>query len=324
MNGESDPALTTAGLARRCGTPAPTERIGNAAYSLWKVERPLESRSPRFSRAFVAAILCGSLALLALGRWVAERTRAGDFLAAKAFGIALLAVVYLGPIAVLILLRRRPKAVGEPWTPPRDVPRGAVAFLAGSRARGRSVGWLGFERDLMAFRGAGFDFRLRREDFAPKGKLLRQFRGGASVPLRRPKGITNHGLRLTPGRITDAGFVADPKLWKEMEAAFTSWESGAFTSEPSLFPPVRPAPTVRPTLGWQDIVAPPIFMGLLFGSAGFLLPLPATPDGSPRSPYPLAVAGVLLGVVWPLLLWTTHLASRSTAREADRAARQGL
>ncbi len=321
-NGEPEDAVERAELLRCWGTPAPTERVGGFEYSLWKNPAPLPARVPRFSRTFVVALLAGCAALLAAGAWVAERTRQGDFLTAKGFALALVVLMYVAPLTAVVLSQRRRRAPeGEAESPPVGVPRHAVAACAGSLPRGRNVGWIWFEGDAMCFRGAGFDFRLRREDLVGRGSPLKSLGGKEGVALRRPKGISSHRLRVILGVIVNDAFYDDPKRWSNLGSEVSAWESGSFTKEPSLFPPVRPVPTVPPALGWRDWAAPALFMGLLLGGAGALLP--PSPERAGNPPVVLGLVGALFGLMWPFLIFSASWTAKATNGEVDRAIRKG-
>ena len=294
--------------------------IGGVRYSLWKTDEPLAARAPRFSRAFFLTTILGTAGLLAVASWVAGRIRQGDFLLGNVFVVTLCITLYGVPVFLVWQQRRRRPLVGVPEMPPRELPPDAVATFAVLRGRGRCLGWLWIDRDHLRFRGAGFDFDLKREDLATKGALGRKLR--AVVLLRRPKGISDHRLYLHPGSIVDGAFVSDPSRWSGLEARIVEWERRAPSHEPSLLPPLRPVPTRRATVGVGQILFPMLFMGLIVGMAGVFISNNVPPPSGGRSPWTLAAAGALYGLMWPFLLWTSDSTARGYEREAEKAKRR--
>gem|GEM_PF-4728961 len=323
-NGErsDDPQTEEALLARWLG-PAPMERLGEFTYSLWKIDKPLAPRPPRFSRLFVVGTVVGCVALVGGARVAADRIRAGDMLTAQIAPFALLALFCGIPLgAIVVRSRQRERLLeGTPTPPPPGVPAKAIPAIAGSNDRGRCVGWLWFEGDRLLFQGAGFDFRLRREDFETKGSVPHRLAGKEGAALRRPEGIASHRLRLKPGRLIEGTFTVDPKRWEELRDDRVVWESGAYSAGASLFPPLRPAPAVRTKVGWTHGVVPPLAMGALLGGAALFLPIEPR-DGSPKNPLGLAFAGALFGLMWPLLLWNVQAGQRAKEREVEALARE--
>lgn len=317
-NGEGD-ELSPEEVERRLLTPAPVERIGEFAFSLWKVNAPLPSRPFRFSRGFVAVTLVGTFALVLVGAWVANRVRQGDFLAAQIFGGVLFLLMDGGLLVAVLVLRRR-RSLSQPGElPPNGIPSAAIAATVGVRRRGQSFGWLWFEKDALCFQGVGFDFRLRREDFAKKRSVYKLLKASGTPSLRCPKGVTEYMLSVVLGSRQGDRFVPDPQRWKELEDSFAAWESGAFTSEPSLFPPVRPVPTTPAPLTPRMIVAPALFMAAVLGFTGYVLG-PYLEHAKPW--WELAPVGALVGLCWPLLMWLSDRTNRSYAREVDRVIRR--
>ena len=316
-NGGRPESLDRAEIERLWASHAPFETIGGVRYSLWKTEKPLGEGGAQFSRGFFVALLVGSLALLGVGRLVADQIRRGDFLAGQIFGISLLVAMYGGMAFVVWKSRRRVPAVGVPDRPPEGVPSGAIAIYAWVARRGRNTGWLWFERDLMCFRGAGFDFRLRRADFRAKGSPFKSLSIGA--PLRCPKGISEYALYLRPGILSDGVFTPDPTVWKGLEESFADWEARAASREPSLFPPVRPVETRPMRIGLWQIVAPILLMGGIIGSIPLIFGPMTAKDGSPRSALSLIVVGCLFGLMWPLMLWMENRTQRQIIRQAEKA-----
>lgn len=320
-NGQRDKACLLQAIECRYAIPASEEAIGGARFSLWKVEAPLPGAPPRFSPAFFALVVLGCLGLLVLGSWVAGRIRQGDFLTGQIFAVGLFVALYGGMFAVALVRRRQKPVPLAPDTPPNGIPLRAVACLAGIRRRGRSVGWLWFEGDHMRFRGAGFDFDLRRGDFRTEGPLLKVFRRNGLAGLLAPEGVSEYLLFLTPGQVAGSQFVRDRSRWSELEPDFEVWESGTSTDEPPLFPPIRPVPTLPARLGWPSFVVPPLFMGGILGFAALVLPIEPTNGEPPPSPGSLALAGSLFGLLWPLLLWSSDRTAQAYTREADRSVR---
>ena len=318
-NGETDEA-DRAEIECRWRTSAPEERIGEVRFSLWKTDAPLQAKPYRFSPAFFSVAILGSFSFIAVGAWVAGRIRQGDFLLGQIFGIGLFVAIYGSMIVAVIASRRTKRHVGEVSPPPEGFPSTGIACHAYVCRRGRCVGWLWFEGDLMIFCGAGFDFQLRREDFKGRVPLVKALRSGGGSPLKRPKGVSEYLLFLTPGVIVDGAFAPDRSLWKTLEADFAAWESGSYSTGPSLFPPIRPVPTVPATLRWTSVVILPLFMGALLGFAALVLPIEPTNGKSPPSPWNLALAGAAFGLMWPLILWTSDRTGKTYAREANRAA----
>ncbi|RYG71094.1 hypothetical protein EON80_05815 [bacterium] len=317
-NGEVDDLTDRAALDRRLLTQPPVEAIGEQSFSLWKVESPLRSPPPTFTRGFVPFALVGSFVLIGLGAWIANRIRSGDFLAGQIFAVAVMGLMFLGPVVAIALSKRAHKKKGPPEAPPIGVPAKAIVTLASVSTRGRSVGWLWLDGDVMHFRGYGFDFRLRREDFTMKGPIIRAWRGQEGARLRRPDGISHYILMLFPGELCGDTFARDPKLWKELIPDLQAWESGTHSTAPSLFPPIRPVPSLRHELTWRRLVAPPVFMAVLLGFAGLALPVDTSGRTVPPAVF-FAAIGIGFGLLWDLIVWMTYGTSRATDREVDKA-----
>ena len=322
-NGERPESLDQAEIERLCSSHAPFETVGGVRYSLWKTEEPLGGGGPWFSRGFFVALLVGSLVLLGMGRLVADQIRQGNFLLGEIFGISLFVMMYGGMAFAGWKLRRRVPTAGVPDHPPEGIPSDAVATFASVTKRGRTTGWLWFERDLMCFQGVGFDFRLRRTDFISKGPLFRRFRNAAGASLQGPRGVTEYGLYLRSGHLTKGIFNPDPTLWKGLEESFADWEARAASREPSLFPPIRPVETRPMRVGLWQIVAPILLMGGIIGSIPLIFGPMTAKDGTPISPWFYLWIGCLFGLVWPLMLWMENRTRLRIIREAEKIAGNG-
>ena len=134
---------------------------------------------------------------------------------------------------------------------------------------------------------------------------------GGTPSLRGPKGLSEYMVGLSLGAIADGEFVRDPSLWKGLEDAFASWESGSFGSVPSLFPPIRPIAMIPGRLRWPQFVAPAALMGSILGFAGLMLPFAHPPS---NGPWGLALAGAALGLFWPYAMCSSDRAGVSRRR----------
>ena len=263
-----------------------------------------------------ALLLAGSLGLV---RLFFVNLNLGTLIL-KIFALAMMIIPY-SLIFIAIFLLRRPKKLPHE-NQPAGVPRNAVPVTVAVRSHdtslGRSAGWMWIDRSWLCFRGKQFGFRLQASDF--KSKVTPQSMTGALF-FALPNPFPRTGLWIMP-RLLRGDRFEKWSVKEQLGDELSVWREAAQTSEPRLYPPVRPqSQTVRILPGILSWTAMGIAVGSLFAVFFLLLPADVLPKGNPLA------AGLgfalLLPMIFAMSSFSNAMTRKSREHELRKAAEAG-
>jgi hypothetical protein len=216
------------------------ERIGGVLFCRWRSDPSEKPTAVGFSHWFPVSIALAFLFALGLGRLALNASERGSYAEVRAFGFALMAWLYVGPLIMVVTEHR--KRAAPPTDAPSSVPVRAVYGRAVLSRDGRNSlagtgGWLWVDGPWLQFEGEHFSFRLAARDFRFQKQLARDIAKQTSKRLVTPVGIRPQFLMVRISRSATGPGIQDRR--EQLQRELEPWAICDPPSEGSLFPPLR-------------------------------------------------------------------------------------
>jgi hypothetical protein len=292
------------------------EEIGGYRFSLPRSGKERSISQSRWPSIVISLLIIAGL--LAISKWIVWEIERGNWERVRWAPMILFGLIYVSPLAVLIVMvRKRKRQAPARITPPGGIPATAVnvraIVISGGQRVAASNGWLWAEEDFLTFRGEMYQFQLRPRDFREPDDLPK-LASGKPMGLLTPKGIPSRTVKVVgvddPGGTT----MTVGRTNSEIKSVLDQWRRAAITNRPSLFPPLRRA-EAQVNIG--KLLVGTLGVGVGLGLVLWICALLFREYVAQNNPLALFGAGLALPLMLMLVVWMERIEVRSHNRKIE-------